>query len=613
LRKKQIGTYLKDETGAFMKAVAPAVHGPQSLLDFFCLRGQPFGFTPDPAYLYLSPDHERALNALSLGIRNDRGFLALVAEPGMGKTTLLHKLMEDLADSARVVFLFQTQCDIRQFFEYVLAELSVDASGMGLVSMHRRLNEMLFEEMLAGRRFVLIVDEAQNLSAPVLEMLRTLSNFETPQSKLLQIVLAGQPGLITNLASPSFTQLWQRITFLNSLQPLDLFEIAQYVDFRLSVAGLREGRLFTLEALREIELASEGIPRNINSICFDAMLLAFDYGERTIGREVLRDVISKRRLATEPPERPFLVSAVPVVQLLQPSDPDCAPAWEVSGSRSELVSVAPHYGRDLPHPQFESPDGFKSSQSSVDLSGQIQPDTRRFEMTNTGVARATIPAALGGRTLDLEIPQLNIGERARPDVSLSPSEEFLRLAARMLAQASQTDRVFLFAGVTGSEGVDDVSAGVACALAAMGKGAVLLVDADLRSPSLHSRFGVALSPGLSELHDGAITRDSFVGLGNGNVTLLSAGERTDPLSLFSSRSFETFLANARDSYRFVVLKAPALLAFAEVDLLVQSADGVVMVVPSGKQTKTAVAQAKRALGDLKAKTLGAVLCTPQPK
>src|SRR5271167_3633860 len=132
-------------------------------LDFYGLRQQPFGVTPDPAYLYPSRTHSEALAALSAGISEGRGFFALVAEPGMGKTTLLYRLLESLRDSARTAYLFQTQCDKREFFQYVLGELGVDTRGLGVVALHNKLNEVLFAELLQGKRFVLVVDEAQNL------------------------------------------------------------------------------------------------------------------------------------------------------------------------------------------------------------------------------------------------------------------------------------------------------------------------------------------------------------------------------------------------------------------------------------------------------------------
>src|SRR5260370_19757997 len=147
-------------------------------LDFYGLREQPFGVTPDPAYLYLSTTHREALAALLYGIKADRGFVALIAESGMGKTTLLYRLMEELHDSARTVFLFQTQCDSREFFCYVLSELGIETTGMGRSSIHKKLNDVLFSEMLAGRRFVLILDQTQDLRRPRSAKVRLLSHFE---------------------------------------------------------------------------------------------------------------------------------------------------------------------------------------------------------------------------------------------------------------------------------------------------------------------------------------------------------------------------------------------------------------------------------------------------
>src|SRR5216684_2028282 len=218
-------------------------------LDFYGLREQPFGVTPDPNYLYLSRTHGEALGALLDGIKADRGFMALIAEPGMGKTTILYRLMDELRDSARTVFLFQTQCDSREFFRYILSELGIKTARMGLVSMHNKLNEVLFSEMLAGRRFVVVVDEAQDLDGPVLETIRLLSDFETPHAKLLGIILSGQPLLAEKLAQPALSQLKQRIAIVRRLERLSADETACYIEHRLKVAGFSGGRLFEPEAL----------------------------------------------------------------------------------------------------------------------------------------------------------------------------------------------------------------------------------------------------------------------------------------------------------------------------------------------------------------------------
>src|SRR5580700_11841957 len=210
-------------------------------LDFFKMKEQPFGVTPDPRFLYLGKSHREALASLYYGIESDRGFVALIAQPGLGKTTLTFQLLEKLQQASRTAFLFQTKCNTKEFFHYLLNGLGVNAEGMELVSMHSKLNEILCREMLAGRRFVLAIDEAQNLDPSVLETIRLLSNFETSQSKLLQILLVGQPQLARKLASSSLEQLQQRISMFAKVEPFSADETARYIAHRLKVAGYNGG------------------------------------------------------------------------------------------------------------------------------------------------------------------------------------------------------------------------------------------------------------------------------------------------------------------------------------------------------------------------------------
>src|SRR6202140_4000555 len=267
-------------------------------LGFYGLREQPFGVTPDPRFLYLSPAHREALASLYYGIDAGRGFVALIAKPGMGKTTLLFHLLERFRTSARTVFLFQTQCNSREFMRFLLLELGCELQGQqDIVTMHEEFNRCLPQEARAGRRFIVVVDEAQNLDPSVLETIRLLSDFETPQAKLLQIVLAGQPELADKLARPSLRQLRQRVSLLSTLAPLPPEEVARYISHRLRVAGRPEGPLFTLSAARMISELSEGIPRNINNICFNALSLGCSLGQKMIDVEVLQQVAADFDLA----------------------------------------------------------------------------------------------------------------------------------------------------------------------------------------------------------------------------------------------------------------------------------------------------------------------------
>jgi len=260
-------------------------------LDFFGLREQPFGVTPDPRYLYLGAAHREALASLYYGIEANRGFLSLIARPGMGKTTLLFHLLAKFDRTARTAFLFQTQCSSREFMRFLLAEIGIATESQDFVRMHEQFNRCLVQEARAGKRFIVVIDEAQNLDATVLETVRLLSDFETPQAKLLQIILVGQPGLADKLASPSLIQLRQRITSVSGLSPLNRDEVGRFIEHRMQVAGYKGPAIFTPEALELVSQISEGIPRQINNYCFHALSLAFAMRKKTIDGNMVREVI----------------------------------------------------------------------------------------------------------------------------------------------------------------------------------------------------------------------------------------------------------------------------------------------------------------------------------
>src|SRR5580693_1251673 len=255
---------------------------------FFGLREPPFGVTPDPRYLYLGPGHREALASLFYGVEANRGFLALIAKPGMGKTTLLFHLLEKFRTRARTAFLFQTQCSSREFMRFLLAEVGIDSQGKDFVQMHEEFNRCLIQEARAGRRFIVVIDEAQNLDPSVLETVRLLSDFETPQAKLLQIVLSGQPELADKLSRPSLRQLRQRVSLLSTLAPLPPEEVARYMNHRLRAAGRQEGSLFTAAAVKMIAELSEGIPRNINNIGFNALSMGCSLRQKTVDVSVIQ-------------------------------------------------------------------------------------------------------------------------------------------------------------------------------------------------------------------------------------------------------------------------------------------------------------------------------------
>lgn len=273
---------------------------------FFGLNEKPFSITPDPRYLYLSRRHAEALAHLLYGITESGGFIQLTGEVGTGKTTVVRSLLEQLPEHAEVALVLNPRLSTQEFLLTICDELHVEvpdrASQKSVVD---ALNEHLLKAHAAGRRVVLIVDEAQNLSTEVLEQIRLLTNLETAKQKLLQIILIGQPELREVLARSDLRQLAQRITGRYHLEPLELDELQAYVRHRMEVAGSR-AEIFTPGALRALHKTSAGVPRLVNVIADRALLGAWSQEEpkvsarmtRKASREVFGGRIKRQALRT---------------------------------------------------------------------------------------------------------------------------------------------------------------------------------------------------------------------------------------------------------------------------------------------------------------------------
>jgi len=293
------------------------------VLDYYKLREQPFGVTPDSRYLFLGPTHREALASLLYGVDAGCGFLALIALPGLGKTTLLFHAMNQLRDKAKTVFLFETGCTPSDLLRALLTGLGVQEAEGTLIQMQLKLKEALQEQFRLGKRVVVVIDEAQNLDDSVLELVRMLSNFETSREKLIQVILAGQPRLAEKIGSPGLEQLRQRVSIFAGLEPFSREDTEFYVDHRLRIAGYTSATpMFTRDALTLIARHSNGIPRNINNLCFSSMSLGSALKLKTIGSETVQEVIADldvERFRPKPPpvprpeqKRPREVRAIPV-------------------------------------------------------------------------------------------------------------------------------------------------------------------------------------------------------------------------------------------------------------------------------------------------------------
>ena len=248
-------------------------------LDFFGLHEKPFSIAPNPDYLFLTDQHKEALAHLRYGIGDEGGFVLLTGEIGTGKTTICRSMLSQLPEGADLAFVINPRLSPSEMLEAVCDDFGIGyETGSSIRTLIAVINEFLLEAYAKGRNAILVIDEAQNLSEEVLEQLRLLTNLETNEKKLLQLILIGQPELKEKLAQYSMRQLAQRITASFHLESLDFQETVDYIAHRLYVAGFR-GDLFSNAALKHIYRKSGGTPRLINIICDRAMLGAYTTGE----------------------------------------------------------------------------------------------------------------------------------------------------------------------------------------------------------------------------------------------------------------------------------------------------------------------------------------------
>jgi putative secretion ATPase (PEP-CTERM system associated) len=265
---------------------------------FYQLRERPFALSPDPDYLYPSRVHREALDYLRFGIEGNAGFVVITGEIGSGKTTLLQVLLRSLDGQTTVVRLVNTLLTGRELLESLLLDFGVADPPPTKPLMLRELARLLVEQRAAGRRVVAVIDEAQNLPLDALEELRMLSNMETEKSKLIQIVLVGQPDLRDTLEQPSVEQLRQRVTVRYHLDRLDQHETEQYINHRLKRAATAAPLTFPRDVTNAIHARSGGVPRMINVICDGVLLCGYAEESRVVDQQLVRMAIEELELSS---------------------------------------------------------------------------------------------------------------------------------------------------------------------------------------------------------------------------------------------------------------------------------------------------------------------------
>jgi len=262
-------------------------------LEFYGLKEAPFNITPNPRFLFFSPNHREAFNHLLYGIRERKGFVQITGEVGAGKTTLCRAMLEQLGENYSTSLILNPVLDADQLVKAVAMEFGLDVSGRDRLDMVAAINQFLLHELEVGRDAVLIIDEAQDLSPALLEQVRLLSNLETDARKLLQIVLMGQPELRDRLNQHNLRQLRQRITVRYHLGPLTFRQVAQYVHHRITVSGGNGSPIFTTPAIWRVYCYSKGIPRLVNAVCDKCLLAGYVQKQERINYRLVGKAIAE--------------------------------------------------------------------------------------------------------------------------------------------------------------------------------------------------------------------------------------------------------------------------------------------------------------------------------
>ena len=274
---------------------------------YFGLDSAPFRVNPDPRFLYMSESHAEALATLVYAVQERKGFITLTGEVGTGKTTVLNALLQKLGPTVQTAYIFNTSLGVEDLFAALFEELDIEpVDPFRKTAALTRLNHYLIDRLKKGLQTLLIVDEAQNLSEAMLEEIRMLSNLETPESKLLQIMLVGQPELADKLSQPALRQLRQRVELRHAIKPLLADETASYIRERLIVAGHPRGDLFVSAAERTVHRFSRGIPRVINVLCDNALIVAFSREAQRVSAPMVEEAAADLGLSASPGEPHFV-------------------------------------------------------------------------------------------------------------------------------------------------------------------------------------------------------------------------------------------------------------------------------------------------------------------
>ncbi len=516
---------------------------------FYGFLKKPFNVIPDPKFFHLTPFHKETLASMINGFDKGNGFVSISGESGLGKTTMVYALLKHLKEKGNNVFIFRANTPFKQLIKNILIELKVPFAEDGEKPLLHILNEYLILRLFRDENIGFIIDEAQNLPKELWDELRMLSNLEGPKSKFLQIALIGQPELEVMLDTKELKEIKERIGIRAQLHPLTNEECAIYIDHYLNLAGSSSSKIFTQEAISLVYFFTKGIPQTINSLCDKALQIGYSASQRKIDENIIYEAMKE------------MDSSI----LEKPVHPDPA-----------LICLAIKM-----NPNFQ-PTALKPKE-----------DQQRSEQI---IEFGPKPHSISDHRVKLKI-------------SPKAMEEYHRMKYNILSINSlEKIKTLLFTSTSEGEGNTTVLINFAIALASEGD-KVLLVDANLRHPSLHHLFNIEREDGFTELVLDKVTLMYVMKETKyDNLSVITCGmSHPTPFSIFESNSLNLHIEEMKSQADWVLFDSPPTNSFNDAIALASKMDGVVVVVEAEKTRWEVVERAKQRIENGKGKILGVVL------
>jgi len=588
--------------------------------EFYGLKKLPFSITPDPEFVYMSTSHHEALAQMLYGIQERKSLMVVTGEVGVGKTTMIYTLLSQTDPQAKIAILFDTNVDSTSIYRYIFSDFGVMEKGADRAENVLILRRYLEQRLTAGKKSILIIDESHNMSEEIFNEVVFLTNLETRTNKLLQIILVGQPELKLVLNSQKFRQLKQRINLRTEIKPLNNKETRAYIYHRLTQAEAENPNLFADDALDLIYRYSRGIPRLINTICDNALLLGMARKRKIIGEDFIRETYEDMmQLAEEPAVREVLdeegvvTNAARAVPPAVADDPTAVHLIRTAAAASGegFVSGAAKQAGDsreevqLVQRVVQLPDGRRVTQKVRKI--------RKIRRRPRAGKRPILPTVVD---LPDRVGIIRLTHKAKKEMmpALVGSDagavrQYHMLWNKLLSnEKSARARVLLVTSSLPQEGKTITSVNLAATIAQEPGVRVLLIDADLRSPKVHQvmgidddRFGLA-----NVLQEECSFQEAFYNYELPRLFVMPAGEiPQDPLSYLISTKMTSFLQQVKGMFHYLIIDSPPVVPIPDTVQLADNVDGVLLAVKARVTPREVVA---RALDDLYQKPLlGVVL------